>query len=311
MTMRASPDWRGLLYGLAVALTWGAQPVVATVGYHAGLDAFDLTLLRFTASGLLMLPLFLRRHPLGALGWRRAVVFMLLAGPLYNMVLIGGLTWAPSSHSSLIYPAFTPVFTAIVARCMLGRGESMPVGGLALLVAGVLAVKLGALLHPAAGAAPDAWRGDLLFIGAALMWSFYTVLMRRWNSDPLAVVSVVQVGGLLYLPVYFVLKGTAIFHLDPRAIVIQTAYQGVLVSVISVLLFNLAVRRLGAKASMFTALMPVVGVGLAVAVLGEPLTSSLLVGTVMIVSGLAISMKKRAPKQEVDRPTHLCEPRRR
>lgn len=309
--MRASPDWRGLLYGLAVALTWGAQPVVATVGYRAGLNAFDLTLLRFTASGLLMLPLFLRRRPLdsAALGWRRAAVFMLLAGPLYNMVLIGGLTWAPSSHSSLIYPAFTPVFTAILARRMLGRGESIPVAGLALLVAGVLAVKLGALLHPVAGVAPEAWRGDLLFIGAALMWSFYTVLMRRWNSDPLAVVSVVQVGGLLYLPVYFLLKGTAIFQLDPRAIAIQTAYQGVLVSVISVLLFNLAVRRLGAKASMFTALMPVVGVGLAVAVLGEPLTSSLIVGTVMIVAGLAMSMKKRVPKQELDQSIGFCKPR--
>ena len=118
-----SLDARGYLYGLAVALVWGAQPVVATFGYRAGLNAFDLTLLRFTASGLLMLPLFLRRDPLhaGGLGWRRAAVFMLLAGPLYNAVLIGGLTWAPSSHSSLIYPAFTPVFTALLAKWMLDR----------------------------------------------------------------------------------------------------------------------------------------------------------------------------------------------
>jgi drug/metabolite transporter (DMT)-like permease len=120
-----SSPLRGYLYGLVVALVWGAQPVVATFGYRAGLNAFDLTLLRFTASGLLMLPLFLRRDPLhaGGLGWRRAAVFMLLAGPLYNAVLIGGLTWAPSSHSSLIYPAFTPVFTALLAKWMLDRRE--------------------------------------------------------------------------------------------------------------------------------------------------------------------------------------------
>ena len=288
-------DLRGLLYGLAVALAWGAQPVVATFGYRAGLNAFDLTLLRFSASGLLMLPLFLRRDPLhaGGLGWRRAIVFVLLAGPLYNAVLIGGLTWAPSSHSSLIYPAFTPVFTAILAKLMLDRRERIPVAGLALLVTGVLAVKLGAVLHPAAGTSPDAWRGDLLFVGAAVMWSFYTVLMRRWNTDPLAVVSVVQVGGLLYLPVHFMLQGTKVFAIDAQALALQAFYQGVLVSVIAVLLFNLAVRRLGAKASMFTALMPVVGVSLAVALLGEPLTLSLIAGTILIVIGLAVSMNKR------------------
>jgi len=288
----------GFLYGLAVALVWGAQPVVATFGYRAGMSALDLTLLRFGASGLIMLPLFLRSGvaKAGGLGWPRALLLILLAGPLYNMVLIGGLTWAPSSHSSLIYPACTPIFTALLAKLLLDRGERLPVGGLVLLVAGVLTIKLAGILHPAAGVSADAWRGDLLFMLAALMWSFYTVLMRRWNTDPLAVVSVVQVGGLLYLPVYFLAEGTAVFRLAPTAITIQVLYQGVLVSVISVLLFNLAVRRIGAKASMFTAMMPVVGVSLAVLALGEPLTLSLVGGTLLIVGGLFLSLKRKSPR---------------
>lgn len=288
----------GFLYGLAVALVWGAQPVVATFGYRAGMSALDLTLLRFAASGLVMLPLFLRSGvaKAGGLGWPRALLLILLAGPLYNMVLIGGLTWAPSSHSSLIYPACTPIFTALLAKLLLDRGERLPVGGLVLLVAGVLTIKLAGILHPAAGVSSDAWRGDLLFMVAALMWSFYTVLMRRWDTDPLAVVSVVQVGGLLYLPLYFLTEGTAVFRLDPAAITIQVLYQGVLVSVISVLLFNLAVRRIGAKASMFTAMMPVVGVSLAVIALGEPLTLSLIAGTLLIVGGLFLSLKRKSPR---------------
>jgi drug/metabolite transporter (DMT)-like permease len=125
------------------------------------------------------------------------------------------------------------------------------------------------------------------------MWSLYTVLMRRWNTRPLAVVSVVQVGGLLFVPFYFASRGTTAFDLPPVPAIIQMLYQGVLVSVISVLLFNLAVRTLGAKASMFTALMPVVGVSLAVLLLGEPLTVSLIAGTALIVAGLLVSMRKR------------------
>ncbi|GGC77141.1 DMT family transporter [Undibacterium terreum] len=285
----------GYLYGLAVALIWGAQPVVASFGYRAGLTTLDLTMLRFAASGLLMLPFFVKRGIWSAcgVGWRHAAVFILLAGPLYNMVLVGGLQWAPATHSSLIYPAFTPLFTTLIARLLLKDQQRIPVAGLALLIAGVLTVKLGAILHPVAGVNPDAWRGDILFATAALMWSLYTVLMRRWNTEPIAVVAVVQVGGLLYLPFYFWFAGLAVFQLDTTAIAIQTLYMGIIVSVISVLMFNLAVRMLGPKAAMFTALMPVVGVGLAVLVLGEPLTWSLMLGTVLIVAGLFIALKKK------------------
>lgn len=295
----------GFFYGLAVALIWGAQPVVAMFGYRASLTALDLTLLRFAAGGLIMLPFFIQRGAWNAsgIGWRRAVVLILLAGPLYNLVLIGGLHWAPASHSSLIYPAFTPLFTALLAKLMLDRRERLPIAGLGLLVLGVLAIKAGSVLQAPAAGYEHAWRGDLLFMGAALMWSFYTVLMRRWNTDPLAVVGVIQVGGLLYVPVYFLFKGGALFALDPGALAIQTLYMGVLVSVISVLFFNLAVQKIGAKASMFTAMMPIVGVSLAVLVLDEVPTPSLIAGTILIVGGLFLSMRKRPTPRIAVAPT--------
>jgi len=289
----------GILYGLVVAIIWGAQPVVATFGYRASLTILDLTLLRFTVSGLVMLPLFLRRGVwnAGGIGWPRALVLLLLAGPLYNMVLVGGLHWAPASHSSLIYPAFTPLFTSILARLMLGRQDRIPLLGLGLLVLGVLVVKIGSVLQAPVQAYTEAWRGDLLFMLAALMWSFYTVLMRRWNTDPLSVVSVIQVAALLYVPVYFLLEGNALFSKDLGAIAVQAGYQGLLVSVVSVLLFNLAVKQMGARASMFTALMPLVGVSLAIVVLGEAMSLSLLAGALLRSGGLFLSLRTTASQQ--------------
>ncbi|MFZ6733870.1 DMT family transporter [Undibacterium sp. Ji42W] len=282
----------GLTYGFLVALIWGAQPVVASFGYRASLDIFDLTVLRFAVSGLVMLPFFIKagvRNAAG-IGWSKALILLLLAGPLYNMVLVGGLHWAPASHSSLIYPAFTPLFTSLLAKLMLDKRDGIPMLGLSLLLLGVIVVKAGSILQPQSAAYAGAWRGDLLFMLAALMWSFYTVLMRRWNTNPLSVVSVIQVGGLLYVPVYFYFAGTSLFQLDANAIAVQAVYQGLLVSVISVLLFNLAVKQLGAKASMFTALMPIVGVSMAIVLLGETLTSSVLLGAVLISGGLFLSL---------------------
>lgn len=283
----------GLVYGLLVALIWGAQPVVASFGYRASLDIFDLTVLRFAVSGIVMLPFFIKAGAWNAagIGWPKALILLLLAGPLYNMVLVGGLHWAPASHSSLIYPAFTPLFTSLLAKMMLDKRDGIPMLGLCLLLLGVVIVKAGSILQPQSTVYAQAWRGDLLFMLAALMWSLYTVLMRRWNTNPLSVVSVIQVGGLLYVPVYFFFAGTALFQLDAGAIAVQAVYQGLLVSVVSVLLFNLAVKQLGAKASMFTALMPIVGVSLAIIVLGETLTLSLLLGAVLISGGLFFSLK--------------------
>jgi len=168
---------------------------------------------------------------------------------------------------------------------MLDSTERMP-------LAGVLAIKLGAVLHPDSGPGGEAWKGDLLFALAALMWTLYTVLTRRWNTPPLAVVAVVQVGGLLYVPFYFLAEGTGFLRAAPLAIATQAVYLGIVVSVVSVFLFNLAVRQLGARASMFTALMPVVGVSLAVLLLGEPASPSLALGTVLIVGGLFLSLRK-------------------
>jgi drug/metabolite transporter (DMT)-like permease len=267
--------------------------VVAVFGYRAGMSAHDLTLLRFAASGLVMLPWFLRHGPRDAcgIGWPRALLLALLAGPAYNMVLVGGLQWAPATHSSLIYPACTPVFTALVAQGLLAKPGRIPFVALGLLLAGVLAIKLGAVLGSAPNGNPDVWRGDLLFVGAAVMWSLYTVLMRRWNTDPLAVVCVVQVLGLLYVPLYFASHDGALFRLDPGQLALQTLYLGLLVSVVSVLMFNLAVKRIGPNAAMFTALMPVVGVSSAALWLDEPVTPSLGIGTLLIVAGLVWAVR--------------------
>lgn len=284
----------GFFFGLATALIWGAQPVVAAFGYRAGLTALDLTMLRFLASGLLMLPFFLCHSPAKAcgIGWTRAAVLILLAGPVYNLVLVGGLHWAPASHSSLIHPACIPLFTAVLARWLLGGKERIPLAGVLLLIAGVVVVKLGTVLNPGASSSSDAWIGDLLFVAAALMWALYTVLMRRWNTAPLAVVALVQVGGLVYLPLYFSVQGLAFLRVAPSAIAMQAGFLGIVVSVLSVLLFNHAVHLMGSKASLFTALMPVVGVSLAVLLLGEPTTLSMGIGTLLIMGGLFLSLRK-------------------
>lgn len=202
-----------ILCGLVAAIIWGTQPTISKLGYLGGLSASDLTFLRYFVSGLLMLPFVLVRGIGDAcgLGWPRTLALMLVAGPLYSLVLIGGVKWAPASHGALIYPAFTPVFGALLAQFVFKQSERISVLGLLLLVMGILLVGMENILHATVDQG-DAWIGDLLFVLAAFMWALYIGLMRTWKTEPVAVMALIQVGGLAYLPVYLWLNGMTVLH---------------------------------------------------------------------------------------------------
>ncbi|MCH8619587.1 DMT family transporter [Undibacterium sp. TS12] len=284
-----------VLFGSIAAFIWGAQPVVSKLGYRALLTVTDLTFLRYLLSGVLMLP-YVWRQGLGSacgLGWRRASVLILLAGPLYSLVLTGGLTWAPASHGALIYPAFTPLFSTVFGRLIFKQKEPISAPGLVLLVIGMLAIATENIMHSANGADSSAWIGDLFFVAAAIMWSLYIGLMRKWKTEPMAVVGVIQVGGFAYVPLYLLYKGSAIFDAPAQVLLEQAVYHGLIVSIISIAMFNHAVQLLGIRASMFTVLAPVVGVALSVAVLGEQASVWMGVGTMAVVAGLVLALRKK------------------
>jgi drug/metabolite transporter (DMT)-like permease len=293
-----------IVYGIVVALIWAGQPVVSKLGYRVSLTAVDQTFLRYAVSGLLILPFVLRRGVGDAfgLGWRRAFLLMLTAGPLYSLVLIGGLNWAPASHSALIYPALTPVFSLLLVKAVTGRAERYSIAGLLLLVVGVVLIGASNVIHHPGVQAASTWRGDLLFVLAALMWALYILFIRKWQAKPLVAVGIVQMSAVFYVLPYLLWKGLTVFQAEPAQIALQAVYHGIVVSIGAVTLFNLAIRDLGARASMFTALVPLFGVVLSVTLLGEPATLPIVLGTAAIVAGLVWSLATKEKLAQAGAP---------
>src|SRR5260370_8726445 len=83
--------WKGLGLGILCALIWGMQAVVSRRSVLDGLSAADVTILRFLVAGAVLLPVALGVRPIivGELGWRRALVLTLLAGPPHTPTLRG------------------------------------------------------------------------------------------------------------------------------------------------------------------------------------------------------------------------------
>lgn len=287
----------GILCGLGAVFMFSAQAVAGRFGVQAGLNAIDLAMLRYLFSGMVLIP---------ALGWllwqrrflripaKRLAVLSLMAGPIYGMAFIGAMVYAPATHTALIFPALTPVFTALIARRALSAADRTPTLALLLLVTGVVCAKFDIFTSMSENMGAT-WFGDMLLVLTAFVWAGYTVLLRRWQIPVVDGVIGVQLSGFPVALAYLLFVDTAITHASWTAVVGQGLYFGLGVGVAGSVLFTLSVRYLGAKAQMFVALMPVLGLSLAVWVLGEPMTLALWFGGALVVAGLLVALMKKKP----------------
>lgn len=287
----------GILYGLSAVTLFSGQAVAGRFGVLAGLNAIDLAMLRYLFSGMVLAP------ALGWLLWQRRflriplkqlAILCLMAGPIYGMAFIGAMVYAPATHTALIFPALTPVFTALIARRALSAADRTPTLALLLLVAGVVCAKFD-IFTSMSDSLGATWFGDMLLVLTAFVWAGYTVLLRRWQIPVVDGVIGVQLSGLPVAVAYLLFVDSAIHQAAWTAVLGQGLYFGLGVGVAGSVCFTLSVRYLGAKAQMFVALMPVLGLALAVWVLGEPMTTALWIGGVLVVAGLAVSLMKKKP----------------
>ncbi|QEI06215.1 DMT family transporter [Pigmentiphaga aceris] len=287
----------GILCGMTAVTIFSAQAVAGRFGAQQGLSPVDLTMLRYLFSGMVLVP---------ALGWllyqrrflrismKRLAVLSLMAGPLYVMAFVGAMVYAPASHSALIFPALTPVFTALIARRALSAADRTPTLALLLLITGVICAKFDIFTTLSQNTA-TAWFGDLLLVTTAFVWAGYTILLRRWAIPVVDGVIGVQLSGLPVALAYLLFFDTGIHHAAWTAVVGQGLYFGLGVGVAGSVLFTLAVRYLGAKAQMFVALTPVLGLTQAVWILDEPMTMALWFGGALVVAGLLVALMKKKP----------------
>ena len=171
-------------------------------------------------------------------------------------------------------------------------GEAFTVAkriGLVLIVTGVVGI-----VWDAGGTIGSRQNvGHAMFISAGMLWAGYTVALRKARLGGLHVAAIAAVGSLItYVPVYAIISGTGLFNAPWRGLALQAFVHGVLVAVISLLLYGRAVSLLGASnGSAFAALAPAITAILAIPILGEwPATSDwiamlLISGGVYIASG--------------------------
>jgi drug/metabolite transporter (DMT)-like permease len=212
-----------------------------------------------------------------------------------------GLAYTTAINGSLLNAA-APAFLVLFAALGFGRslGERVgwaQVGGVALSIAGVLAIISRGAPETLASLAFNV--GDLWVMGAVLVWSIYTVLLKRWPSQ-VPPLSFLLATILFSLPLPIVLCAAELAwgaRVPPvnTATVLTTIYLGLFPSIAAYAFWGYGVGRIGpTRAMFFQYLIPLFAAGLAVLLLGESLRLFHVAGAALIIGGLVLATRPSA-----------------
>ena len=292
---------RGLLMGLLAASIGALYTVFARWGIAQGMDAAEMTLLRFGVAGLVTLPvlgLALMHDAQGVLArWRSWLVVALLAGPLFGLLMFTALQWAPAAHAAVFPFTAMSVMGTLMATTFLGdRLTLRKAGGIAVVVAG-LVVLSGLEIRSLTGRA--LW-GGALFLAAGTLWAGFGIVMRQQRIDPLLATAVISFFALVtYVPIYLASVGIQrLLTVAPLVLWTEVMVQGLVAGAGTLYTYSKTVALLGpARAAVFPALAPGIAAVLAWPVLGHVPTGVETVGMLIAVSGLLITVTAGRTRQ--------------
>jgi len=260
---------KGAVFGFAAVSIWASWSVITRLAVTTSLDAWDVAALRFGVAGLLLSPVLVRRGlARDRLGWLGLAVIIAGLGAPYALVAAGGLHFAPAHDQGALNPGCMPLFVALIAAMVLGEKLSTTRKlGLSLILAGAVII---VAWHAAAWSTSRTF-GAALFLFASFLSACFTVVMRHANLEPLHAAALVSTGSLvIYLPIYLTLYGTRLSQLPLAEFIGQAIFQGVLVTIVSLLLYGRAVAILGASGgAAFGSLVPALSALFAIPLLGE------------------------------------------
>jgi drug/metabolite transporter (DMT)-like permease len=271
--------------GLAAALLFALDVVVAKAGFTAGLTPWDVTLLRFLGSAPFCL-FWLWRHGLGGLAWWQVALLVVVAGAPYNVLLNIAIAAGSAGNAAVLNPGGAAIAGLLIGWLWLGEAPRRALlAGLALILPGLVLVSGGGL----AGFT----RGDALAALSGLSWGFAGALLRRWRIPGLTAAALIGAVSLAWVPLHLALFPLGTIADLPGEALWQAVWRGMVVGALAVALHAHAVATLGpVRASVFPPLIPALGPLFAALLLGEALTWWQLGGIALVVGGMLLGVRR-------------------
>jgi len=278
----------GLLAAFGAAFIGSGWQLATRHGVTTTLGPLELGLLRYGIPALLLAPVWFRGPMVPPSVHRFTLALLVIGGGLpFGMLVLAGARWAPAAHMGVFMAGSMPLFTALGAWAV--RGER--VQGVRLL--GLVCLASGMILFAVSNLRSDTsnWRGDVLFLLAAVLWATYSLAFGQAGLTPWQGAAFVNGwSALLLLPVFVGFGATKLLTAPWTDVALQAFGQGVLAGMVGLAVYGAAIGRLGAaRASLSAALVPVLTTLGAAWLLNEPITGATLAALALVVPGVAMA----------------------
>jgi drug/metabolite transporter (DMT)-like permease len=274
---------------LVLVLLWALNFSVIKIGL-ATIPPYGFNALRFPLAALLLGAVLLATGRL-ALPARKDIAWIVLLGVVgnlaYQLLFISGMALSRAGNASVLLTT-SPIFTALLSA-WLGHERIRPMAWL-----GIMAASSGIALVVGSGEngfrfGAETLLGDLLLVGAAAVWSIYTVgartPIRKYGSVRVTAWTL-WVGASFLVLVGIPDLVTLDAAVSPAAWS-AVLYAGFLGLGLSYLLWYRGVKVLGnTRTSAFGNLVPIFAILIAWPVLGEVPNVWQLVGAGIIIGGI-------------------------
>jgi len=279
---------------LLTAIFWGGTFVAGRL-VTQNVGPFSIAFLRFAmASILLMLLTWRIEGKLPKLKKPQIVPIVLLGMTgifMYNVMFFKALKIIEAGRASLII-ATCPIFIIICSAIFL-KEKINPVKGLGIAISvcgAAIVISKGNINRIIEG---SLGLGEFYIFCCVLSWVAYSLIGKAVmnNLSPLASVSYSAVVGAvaLFIPAFF--EGL-LQNIPSQSAVdwLCISYLGVFGTIVGFVWYYQGVERIGpTKAGLFINFVPISAILCAFFILAEPITISLAVGTVLVISGVYLT----------------------
>jgi len=282
---------------ILTALFWGGTFVAGKIAAR-NVGSFSISFLRFAIASALLLGLTwkiegglprLRKHQI-----LHITLLGLIGIATYNVLFYKGLNIIEASRASLII-ATCPIFITLCSAVFLKEKITL------VNVMSIVISVFGASIVISKGNIRQIFdgglgRGELYIFCCVLCWVTYSLIGKTVMKtlSPLASVSYSSVVGAvaLFIPACFEGMIRNIPH-QSMTDWVCISYLGVFGTVIGFVWYYHGVEQLGpTKAGLFINFVPIFAILSAFLILHEPITVSLAVGAVLVISGVCLTNRR-------------------
>lgn len=290
------PVWLAYALLFFCAVSWAGSSVVGRMA-AGNVPPMAMSFWRWSAAFLVLLPFgyaaLSRQWRIVAHHWRRMTVFAVLGVVGFTAPYYIGLQYTEAVNATLLNAA-GPVLILLCSLVLYGiRVTRRQTVGIVVAMLGMLVIVTRGALESLGALRFNV--GDLLVLASHLSWSIYTVILRRAppGLDPIGFITAVVGFSLpIFLALYLWEVANGIGFTASASNLAMIGYAAVFPSAIAYIFWGKGVAVVGANAGgAVQYVVPVVGVILAIGLLGETFALFHLIGIALIAVGVYLATR--------------------